>query len=80
MSSDTPPTQPTMRQRLQEIIARQDAERGRPLTAREQLENLAAALAEDDGPCPLCGVSDNEPCPFEQAGNSCALEWQAAPT
>lgn len=38
--------QPTMRQRLTEIIARQDAARGRPLTDRERLENLAAALAE----------------------------------
>lgn len=34
--------------RLQEIIDRQDAERGRPLTATEQLENLRKWLEEDD--------------------------------
>lgn len=47
----------TVRQRLAVVIARQDAERGRPLTDREKLENLAAALAEDaDTPCPLCSM------------------------
>lgn len=37
-----------MRQRLRERIRQQDEARGRPLTDRERLENLAEALASDD--------------------------------
>lgn len=36
------------RAKLQEIIDRQDAERGRPLTATEKLENLRKALKEHE--------------------------------
>jgi len=36
------------RAKLQEIIDRQDAERGCPLTATEQLENLRKFLDDDD--------------------------------
>lgn len=36
------------RAKLQEIIDRQDAERGRPLTDAEKLENLRRFLAEED--------------------------------
>lgn len=36
----------TMRERLHSEIARQDAERGRPLTDRERLDNLTKALKE----------------------------------
>jgi hypothetical protein len=32
--------QTTARERLREVIARQDAARGRPLTDREKLDNL----------------------------------------
>lgn len=34
------------RERMREIIAAQDAARGRPLTARERLDNLCEALTE----------------------------------
>lgn len=65
----------TLRQRLAQIIARQDAARGRPLTAREQLDNLAAALAEDaDTPCPFCGVQDDDVCGWLSDGQACRLE------
>jgi hypothetical protein len=36
-----------MRERLRKVIERQDAERGRPLTARERLANLRKAIYED---------------------------------
>ena len=36
------------RAKLQEIIDRQDAERGRPLTNTEKLENLRKFLEEED--------------------------------
>ena len=53
------PSETTMRERLAAIIARKDADRGRPLTAGEQLENFAAALAAnpDGAECPNCGGS-----------------------
>lgn len=71
------PNTTALRERLRAIIARQDAERGRPLTDREKLENLAAALSEDaDTPCPHCGVHDHEPCGVEaESGTArCRLE------
>ena len=53
------------RARLQEMIDRQDAARGRPLTEREKLDNLYRALAEHDSDCPArkgldcdCGAAD----------------------
>lgn len=36
------------RAKLQEVIDRQDAERGRPLTDAEKLENLRKALEEHE--------------------------------
>lgn len=35
------------RERIAELIAKREATRGRPLTASEQIENFAAAMAED---------------------------------
>jgi hypothetical protein len=53
------------RQRLSAIVARQDAERGRPLSAAEQLDNLSRALAETPeewtGQCGICGKT---PCNY----------------
>ncbi len=43
-----PEKQTSPRERLAAIIARQDAERGRPLTAKEKLENLARSLGKPD--------------------------------
>jgi hypothetical protein len=40
-----------MRRRLNEAIAAGNKVRGRPLTAREQLNNLRAALSEHDSDC-----------------------------
>lgn len=37
--------------RMREAIAKRDAERGRPLTAKEQLDNLTAAIGECDTDC-----------------------------
>lgn len=39
------------RARLKAHIAKQDAERGRPLTDREKVGNLYAALSEHDDDC-----------------------------
>lgn len=52
------PTETTMRERLASAIAKRDAERGRPLTAGEQLDNLSAALAA----CPACGAFLEQAC------------------
>lgn len=67
--------QQTARQRMNAVIARQDIARGRALTDRERLDNLARALAEyPDTPCPECGVFDSDPCPRELRGRRCGLE------
>ena len=63
----------SMRRRLNAIIADQDTKRGRPLTDREKLDNLAAALAADDTECPLCAKRDNERCGYETIGEVCRL-------
>ncbi len=40
----------SLRDRLQATIAQRAAKRGRYLTAKEQLDNLASALADEDTP------------------------------
>jgi hypothetical protein len=40
-----------MRSRLKEAIKAADKARGRPLTAREKLNNLTSALSEHDSDC-----------------------------
>jgi hypothetical protein len=47
MDTDTALRDAEMRARLKAVIARQDADRGRPLTAVEQLANLRRRLDED---------------------------------
>lgn len=51
MSNSYETTDPTeriaRRERIAELIAKREAARGRPLTASEQIENFAAAMAED---------------------------------
>lgn len=42
-----------MRERFEKIKAERDAARGRPLTAREQLDNLRYAIARI---CDVCGA------------------------
>lgn len=65
----------TPRERIAAAIERRAVERGRHLTVREQLENLATALAADaDTPCPLCGARDDEMCEWVKDGEACKLE------
>lgn len=40
-----------VRERIQQAIAERDAARGRPLTAKEKLDNLTFALGECDSDC-----------------------------
>lgn len=39
------------RERMRQAIAERDAARGRPLTDKEQLDNLIAAIGECDSDC-----------------------------
>lgn len=51
-----------MRARLRAVIARQDAERGRPLTDREKLLNLGKALWPERSRCPHCAGRGCQDC------------------
>ena len=48
MKQQAEPAYEAMRQRLSAAIARKDAERGRPLTDRERLDNIARMIQEID--------------------------------
>jgi hypothetical protein len=70
---------PDFRARLDAAVARKNAERGRPLTAREKLENLAAWLAEDASVDTHAERGDAKQAPSARMGSAVAATGGETP-